>query len=80
VADIAFGSVALVVLFIVNSLLAASRAALVGASRARLRQLVEKGVSGATLALRVADDATPLIATIRLARLANRVRQFSHAA
>jgi putative hemolysin len=71
-ADIAFGSVALVVLFLINSLLAAARAALVGASRARLRQLVEKGVSGATLALRVADDATPLIATIRLAQTVTR--------
>jgi len=71
-ADIAFGSVALVVLFVVNSLLAAARAALVGASRPRLRQLVEKGVSGATLALRVADDATPLIATIRLAQTVTR--------
>jgi putative hemolysin len=70
--DIAFGSVALVVLFLVNSLLAASRAALVGASRPRLRQMVEQGISGANLALRVAEDATPLIATLRLAQTITR--------
>jgi magnesium and cobalt exporter, CNNM family len=70
--DIAFGSVALVVLFLVNSLLAASRAALVGASRPRLRRMVEQGISGASLALRVAEDATPLIATLRLAQTITR--------
>ena len=62
----------LVVLLVLNSLLAAARSALVGASRARLRQMVEKGVAGARLALRVADDATPLIATIRLTQTATR--------
>jgi putative hemolysin len=62
------GLVVLLVLLIANGLLAAARSALVGASHARLRQMVESQTSGAALALRVAEDATPLIATIRLAQ------------
>src|SRR5688500_19134465 len=60
------GLIILMVLLLVNGVLAAARSALVGASRARLRQLVEEGRGGAARALRVAEDATPLIATIRL--------------
>ena len=60
------GLIVLFVLLLVNGLLAAARSALVGASRARLRQMVEEGRGGAARALRVAEDATPLIATIRL--------------
>ena len=56
----------LIILLLFNSLLAAARSALVGASRARLRQMVESGSGGAALALRVAEGATPLIATVRL--------------
>jgi CBS domain containing-hemolysin-like protein len=56
------------VLLLVNSLLAAARSALVSASRTRLRQGVEQGQAGARLALAVAEDATPLIATVRLAQ------------
>src|SRR5438876_711600 len=62
------GLVVLVVLLIANGLLASARSALVGASHARLRQMVESQTAGAALALRVAEDATPLIATIRLAQ------------
>ena len=59
------GWIVLVVLLLVNGVLAAARSALVGASRPRLRQMVEAGQGGAALALRVAEDATPLIATVR---------------
>ncbi len=62
------GLVALVVLLVANGLLAAARSALVGASHARLRHLVENQTVGAALALRVTEDATPLIATVRLAQ------------
>jgi putative hemolysin len=62
------GLVILILLLAANSLLAAARSALVGASHARLRQMVEEHISGAALALRVSQDATPLIATIRLAQ------------
>src|SRR5688572_24180486 len=66
------GLITLVVLLIVNGALAAARSALVGASRARLRQMVEAGRGGASLALRVAEDATPLIATLRLLQTLSR--------
>ncbi len=62
------GLVALLILLAANGLLAAARSALVGASHARLRQMVEAHTAGAALALRVADDATPLIATIRFSQ------------
>lgn len=55
-------------LLLVNSLLAAGRMALVNTSRARLRQMQEEGNSSAGLALRVAEDSTRLIATLRLAQ------------
>ena len=60
------GLIVLIVLLFLNSLLAAARSALIGASRPRLRQLIESGSGGAKLALRVAEEATPLIATVRL--------------
>jgi CBS domain containing-hemolysin-like protein len=60
------GVLALAGLLIFNGLMAAARSALMGASRARLRQMVEAGTNGAARALRVAEDATPLLATIRL--------------
>ncbi|MGH2524245.1 MAG: hemolysin family protein, partial [Anaerolineales bacterium] len=44
----------------------AARSALVNASKPRLRQMQEAGVGGAGLAARVAEDSTPLIATVRL--------------
>ncbi len=59
---------ALVLLLGLNGLLAASRSALVNASKPRLRQMREAGVGGAALAARVAEDSTPLIATLRLAQ------------
>jgi putative hemolysin len=62
------GLVVLIVLLVANSLLAAARSALVGASHARLHQMLESKTAGAALALRVSEDATPLIATIRLAQ------------
>jgi putative hemolysin len=62
------GLVVLAVALVCNGLLAAARSALVGASRARLIQLEESHTAGAALALRVSGDATPLIATIRLAQ------------
>ena len=60
--------VALVALLLINSLLAAARSALVGVSHARLRQMADSGSAGAGLALRVAEDATLLIATLRVAQ------------
>jgi CBS domain containing-hemolysin-like protein len=60
------GVIVLVILLLFNSLLAAARSALVGSSRPRLRQMAEGGANGAALALRVAEAATPLIATVRL--------------
>ena len=62
------GLLVLAVALVCNGLLAAARSALVGASRARLVQMAESHTSGAALALRVSGDATPLIATIRLAQ------------
>jgi CBS domain containing-hemolysin-like protein len=66
--DSTLGLVSLAVLLVFNSLLAAARSALVNASRPRLRQMAESGVDGATLAVRVADDATLLLATLRLSQ------------
>ena len=66
------GYITLIGLLVFNSLLASARAALVGASRTRLRQLADGGSGGAALALRVAEDATPLIATVRLVQSASR--------
>jgi CBS domain containing-hemolysin-like protein len=62
------GLIALALLLLLNSVLAASRSALVNASKPRLRQMREQGVGGADLAARVAEDSTPLIATIRVAQ------------
>ncbi len=55
-------------LSVFNSLLAAARSAFVNARRARLEQLAEAGEGGAKLALQVARDSAPLIATIRFAQ------------
>src|SRR5262245_45227821 len=60
------GFVILTVLLLLNGLLSAARSALVNAPKAQLRQMAEQGVAGAALAAHVAEDATPLIATIRL--------------
>jgi putative hemolysin len=62
------GLVILIVLLAANGLLAAARSALVGASQARLRQMVEGRTAGAALALRVSENSTPLMATARLAQ------------
>jgi CBS domain containing-hemolysin-like protein len=64
--DALVGLLVLALLVLLNSLLAAARSALVNASKPRLRQMREAGMSGADLAARVAEDATPLIATVRL--------------
>ncbi len=66
--DFTVGLTAMIVLLLVNSLLAAARTALVNASRPRLRQRAEVGEAGAALAVRVAEDATTLLATLRLAQ------------
>jgi CBS domain containing-hemolysin-like protein len=63
--EFTIGLILLVVLLLINGVLAAARSCLMGASRPRLRQMVEAGRPGAKLALRVAEDATPLIATVR---------------
>lgn len=62
------GIVLILILLALNSLLSMSRAALVNASRGQLRQMVESGENGAVLALRVAEDATTLLATLRFAQ------------
>lgn len=51
-----------------NGGLAAARSALVNASKTRLRKMQTDGVTGAALALRVAEDSTALIVTARLAQ------------
>jgi CBS domain containing-hemolysin-like protein len=60
--------IVIVVLLAVNGLLAAARAALINASKPRLRQIKDEGRGGAALAARVAEDATLLLATVRLAQ------------
>ncbi len=67
-----YGFAILIGLLLFNSILASARAALVGASRAKLRQMAERGSGGAARALRVAEDATLLIATVRLVQSASR--------
>jgi CBS domain containing-hemolysin-like protein len=62
------GLILLLGLLLANSLFATARTALVGASRSRLRQMAEGGHAGAARAARVAEDATPLMATLRLAQ------------
>ena len=56
------------VLIGIDSTLAAARSAFLNARRARLAQMAEAGVDGAKLAVQVAHDSAPLIATIRLAQ------------
>ncbi|MBI3244224.1 MAG: HlyC/CorC family transporter [Chloroflexi bacterium] len=52
----------------IDGVLAAARSAFLNARRARLQKMAEAGESGAALALKVAQDSAPLIATIRLAQ------------
>jgi CBS domain containing-hemolysin-like protein len=52
----------------VDSMLAAARSAFLNARRSRLEQMAEAGEGGARLAVEVARDSAPLIATIRLAQ------------
>ncbi|HRE26025.1 MAG TPA: CNNM domain-containing protein, partial [Anaerolineales bacterium] len=66
--DTIAGLIATAVLLILNGTLAAARAGLVNASRGRLRQMAQTGIAGASLAVKVAEDATPLLATLRLAQ------------
>ncbi|MBL8058150.1 MAG: HlyC/CorC family transporter [Anaerolineales bacterium] len=66
--DFSTGILLIVALLFANSFLAAARSALVNASRGRLRQMAEAGDTGARLAVRVAEDATLLLATLRLAQ------------
>jgi CBS domain containing-hemolysin-like protein len=66
--DFNYGLTFIIVVLLVNGLLAAARAAFVNASRARLRQLAEQNAGGAALAVRVAEDATTLLATLRLSQ------------
>lgn len=66
--DYTLGIIVIVTLLLLNSWLSAARAALVNASRGRLRQMAQEGQAGATLAARVADDATALLATMRFAQ------------
>ncbi len=65
-ADTVAGLLSTALLLLLNGTLAAARAGLVNASRGRLRQMAQTGLSGATLAVRVAEDATQLLATLRL--------------
>ncbi|MGQ0600622.1 MAG: hemolysin family protein [Anaerolineales bacterium] len=66
--DFNYGLIFIIVILLLNSLLAAARAAFVNASRPRLRQMAEQNVGGAALAVRVAEDATTLLATLRLSQ------------
>lgn len=66
--EIFSGLLALALVLLISSGLAAARSALVNASKSRLRQMRDEGVGGAALTVRVAEDATPLIATLRLAQ------------
>jgi putative hemolysin len=58
--------VIIVLLLAANSGLAVARAALINASKPRLRQMKDEGRSGAALAVSVAEDATLFLATARL--------------
>ncbi len=60
------GAIAIIVLLAANSWLAAARAALTNASKSRLRQMRDEGRGGAALAAYVAEDATLLLATVRV--------------
>jgi CBS domain containing-hemolysin-like protein len=62
----AFSYLAITLLLLGNGVLAAARAAFVNASRGALRQMSQTGVGGAALAVRIAEDATPLLAALRL--------------
>jgi CBS domain containing-hemolysin-like protein len=62
------GALTLLGLLALNAVLASARAAMVSARRARLRQLHEAGTTWAGLAVRIADDSTRLIATLRVAQ------------
>jgi CBS domain containing-hemolysin-like protein len=66
--DLNSGLIFILVMLAINSVLAAARAAFVNVSRVRLRQRVEQGAGGASLALRVAEDAITLLATLRLSQ------------
>ena len=61
--------IVIALLLVVNGILAAAWSALVNASKPRLRQMKEEGVGGAALAVRVAEDATLLISTLRLVQM-----------
>jgi CBS domain containing-hemolysin-like protein len=63
------GLLAALAVLLANAFLAAGRAALINARRARLHQLQEAGRSGARLAIRVSEDSSRLIATLRLAHM-----------
>ena len=65
---IATSWVVIALLLVANGGLAASRAALTNASKPRLRQMKDDGRGGAALATRVAEDATLLLGTVRLAQ------------
>lgn len=66
--DYTLGISIIVGLLIINGWLSAARAALVNASRGRLRQMAQEGVGGAARALRVAEDATALLSTMRFSQ------------
>lgn len=66
--ELVVDTVAALGLIAFNSVLAAARSAFVNARRARLEQMIQSGEGGAALALRVATDSAPLIATVRLAQ------------
>lgn len=63
------GALALVGILLLSALLSMAHAALVNVSKPRLRELSEEGVRRATYALRVAEDATRLLASYQLATI-----------
>ncbi len=66
--DIVIGAILLGLTMILNGLLAASNSAFLNSHPLQLRQQQEQSQMGATLAIEIAQEATPLILSMRIAR------------
>ncbi|GAB0118420.1 hemolysin family protein [Acidisoma sp. 7E03] len=64
--EIWFESIGILVLILINGLFACSELALVSARRARLAVLERKGVAGATVARRLADNPSVFLPTVQV--------------
>lgn len=66
--EFATGAILLGCMLILDGLLAASNSAFLNSHPAQLKKQQEEGRSGATLAMEIAQEATPLISSMRLAK------------